>query len=170
MASFSVSCFPAALLSHKSSHVYIWKEGSFSFPLIQARGSHWECTDLLGRFQMELVCLDIIGKLHWRWWRGRLIPFLLSTSPLTFFIVIVSPPTTPACSRPSSDSHFSDKDIKRTSQSVWTWTAAMWPFARAWFFPQQPLDYELESMCSISSPRCVHTIIFCIWYLGIVPW
>ena len=87
-------------------------------------------------------------------------------SSLTFFIVIVSPPTTSACSRPSTNSLFSNKNFKRTSQSVWTWTAVVRPLARAWFFSQQPLDYELESMCFISSPWCVHTIIFYIWYLG----
>lgn len=91
-------------------------------------------------------------------------------SPLTFSIVIVSPPTTSAYSRSSTNSLFSNQNIKRTSQSIWTWTAVMRPFARAWFFPKQPLDHELESMCSISSPWCVHTIIFYIWYSGIVPW
>ena len=86
--------------------------------------------------------------------------FFLYLSLLTFSIVNVSPPTTSACSRPSTNSLLSNKNIKRTSQSVWAWTTVMWPLARAWFFPQQPLDYELESMCSISSPRCVHITIF----------
>ena len=55
------------------------KEVSFSLSFVQARGSCRECTDFLGRFQMELVCLDVARKLHWGWRRG--LSFPLITTP-----------------------------------------------------------------------------------------
>lgn len=103
-----------------------FQKSSASIAHVTTRGSNRKCSSFHRWLQMELVCVDFVGKLHQGWWRGtsKMILYHSCFSPFCPAIIFAS--IISIASRSSSCTTFPNQNSERTSQPFREWITVVW--------------------------------------------